>query len=312
MKILLPIIPLVLGLFAFASAVVAGETEKIVTPEIDDGVGLSVDAEFSSSGAIEWKSSSPGQANARTTEQTYTVSQSLYSNADESLTASIDYHQIDFDFEGTGIRPLLPARLAAAMATALYVRKLNTSWSYGALGQVGGFTAGRKEGWSGGGRSASFGLVAQYRVNPQFSVKVGAVYRTLAEGNEHLVPTAGLAWQVTDLCRFTIGFPRTALTYQLTDHLRLGIVAKGNFETYRMKRYSDLASVVDGSPRRQKLNYTEIGVSLEVEYACTRRLTLRAALGQVLYRAVEYRPHRLKLESRNAPPVGTFAVALTL
>lgn len=306
----LPLSLVLVGL-AFASAGSARETKKMLAPESDDGASLSLSSEFRSSGSTEWKPSTPGQAKVGASEQLYTVSQSLAMRPDETLTATIKYHQMDFDFSGA-MRPALPERLVEATLSALYARQLNPTWSYAALGQVGSYTAGEKGEWASGGWSAALGVIAQYRVNAALSFKLGVVYRTLAEGDERLLPVVGLAWQIGEPCCLTLGFPRTALTYQLTDRLRLGLVADGESETYRMK--SEPAGVPPGGVGRgnRKLSYSEITAWLEGEYACTRHLMLRAAIGQVLQREVEYHSRGLKLEAREGAPIVTLAVEFSL
>ena len=309
MKFSLSMVPLVLALLTFTVSSRATEPKPRLASAAQDGAGTEFSAEFRSSGSNSWRS---GHAKTSATEQTYTASQALLARPEETLTASIEYHQTDFNFETGGNRPPLPERLIGASIGVLYTRELNPKWSYGTLVEVGSFTAGQKGNWSTGGWSGTLGAVANYHVSPRFSVKLGAVYQTLAEGDERVVPTLGFAWQINDACRFSVGFPRTALSYQLTGHLRVGLVAKGNFDTYRMKSEPSAVANAEIKLRGEKLSYDEIDVSAEAEYACTSRLTLRASLGAVLQRSAEYRARSLKLESRHTPPIGSFTVKYSL
>lgn len=299
-------------LLTFAAGSAVGETEVKSEDGNSAGLGLNLSVEFSSSGSTNWHPSASAQGKAGTTEQTYTVSQSLFSGAENTLVASVDYHQTDFDFEGDGSRPLLPDRLVAATVSALYIRQLNTAWAGGLLIETGSYAAGRKGKMSTGGWSASLGAIARYRVNPALSVKLGVVYQSLAEGSDRWSPAVGVEWKISDACRFAVGYPRTGLTYQLTDRLSLAAVARGNFETYRIKDEPKGSSGPTLGLRGEKLSYTEITASFEVEYTCTPRLTLRASIGAVLQRTVNYHSRSLKLESQHTPPVGTVGLEWSL
>ncbi len=312
MKYPLQMVPLILVLLSFTAYAQPVEPGTKRADSTDDEVGLSMSTEFSSSGASSWHPSAPSAVEVGTVQQSYTLSQALLSGPETTLTLALDYHRTDFEFEGTGLRPLLPERLVGAKIGAVYTRQLNPTWSYGALMEVGSYTAGEKGRWSSGGGSATFGAIGQYRFSPALSVKLGAVYQTLAGADERVTPAIGFAWQINPACRLTVGFPRTALSYQLTEHLRLGLVARGNVDTYRVKSEPDESGLSGVSLRDQKLSYTEIDASLEIEYICTPRLTLRASLGAVLQRTAEYHARAIKLETRQSQPIGSFGLEFTL
>lgn len=103
-----------------------------------------------------------------------------------------------------------------------------------------------------------------------------------------VLPIVGVRWQFAPDWLFSVGFPRTGVTWKATDRLSLRTSVAFSGGSFRLTR--NLGSPAAGIPRLANtfVDFREVRVGLGADYALTDRTTLSLDAGAVTDRKLDY------------------------
>lgn len=138
-----------------------------------------------------------------------------------------------------------------------------------------------------------FGLAALgKKVSPTLSWQAGLVGRT--RGDLKVLPMIGLRWGFAPDWELSVGFPRTGVSYKVTEALRLnaGVMVQGG--TYYLS-HAPAAGL-----GHTYLDYREFRAGVGAEYAFSKNLSAVLAGGTTIDRRFDYYDRSFKLDGKSA------------
>jgi hypothetical protein len=129
-------------------------------------------------------------------------------------------------------------------------------------------------------------------VSPTFSWNVGLVGMT--RGDMKVIPMLGVNWRFAPNWELAVGFPRTGVSYQFSEALRLNAEVSMQGGTYY------LTKAPAAGLGHTYLDYRETRVGLGAEYQFSPNLSVALDGGMVLDREFDYYDRGLKLDGKSA------------
>lgn len=144
------------------------------------------------------------------------------------------------------------------------------------------------------GDSFSFlGIVAiSKEMGPDLSWNLGVV--TMTRGENKVLPMVGLHWSFAPDWSLDLGFPRTGITYQVTEALRVTTGATFHGGTYYIE------DTPLSEPRETYMEYQEIRFGLGAEYRFSQNLSIGIEGGAVLERKFDFYDENFELDGKSA------------
>jgi hypothetical protein len=219
---------------------------------------------------------------------------------DAVLSAGLSYSSADFSLDY--LNPL-PRELTDLSLNLGARYGLDEHWSASLLVSPGYRVAGTK--LLAQGLNAPVFLGGSYAASKNLIWVFGAAYD---EFSEHpLLPYGGVNWRFAEGWTFSIGFPRTGISYALNEKctLGLGLTAKGGSYYVKDTPLYATAAVVGGALpstglKDTFLDYREVRTGLTAEYKTTLRSSLLVEAGVVTDRKWQYHQAKVNYDGKPA------------
>lgn len=260
-----------------------------------DGIGLTTTVTVGATGETKLKSGSTRYAAVSSTDFATAVSQSVTLSPAAELGFGLAYSRTRFDLpKRAGVAPL-PETLQSLTLELSYSHKFSDTWSGLAALSPGYHNAG--SGLSAQGFGATVFALGIYQVNPTLTLAVGAGFDSLATGSNRVMPGAGIDWKFSPTWSFSLGYPKTGITWLASDALSLSLLAEGNFGTYYVEK--DPLPAVAGRPglADTHVEYNDTRLGLAVNWKVSPRFVVTATSGFVVDRSFDYDARKFKIKS---------------
>lgn len=271
---------------------------KDIQPALRPALVESVVAHYSYVGGSDLKSNGGGELTEQTSDFRYDLRVPI--NDTVGIGFGLGYNRIDF---GTPDNSFLPDSLETVNLGLLGYYKLSNDWSLFAmfgprLNLVNGWSEieAKNVTWAGG-----FG--ARFEYNKDLSLQFGL---GVNPGTDRvpILPIVGVNWHFADKWTLNVGFPRTALDYQLLSNLTLSL--EGSFLGGTYETSSTYGNEV-GRPElnNRSLSYNEIRIGIGALYKLTKNVDLELSTGAVVYREFDFKDTDYDPTVKPAPYVKT-------
>ncbi len=299
-----PIIPLFLGVTLVAAA--AADETSVAPAAEPSTLGLSVSLGGSFSGKTKLKSGSRPAGEVSSAEFDHEASYEFDLPNGATLSVGHSLHGSYFELPEHNVATALPKRLQSAQVELAY----SQSWN----DRVNAFVSlspGLR--WAGSDTGAgSFGVGggagAFYRYSDTLSLMLGVGFDSMA--HHKVMPGVGVQWAPSERWSVSFGFPRTAVTCNVSESLSLSLVAEGVSDTYHIEK--DPLPALAGKPSLAdtKLEYEDCRIGLSAEYRLSPRCSFTATAGCVVSREYDYFERHYKVKSDEAAAYGSLALAV--
>lgn len=241
------------------------------------------------------KSGAEGKLDEQAIDFNYGVSIPI--SADLSILTGLQYSRLDF---GQPEHSPLPDSLEKVSVSLGAHYKISDQWSvFGILSPelrlLNGWDAIGSEEFQLGGA-----LGASYEFNPALSLRFGFALNS-GWADSPVIPLLGLNWRFAEAWTLNLGFPKTAVEYQVLPQLRLSVVELafqgGTYHTGNS--YGNSVGRSDLNDR--DLQYTEVRVGSGATYALTKNVDLSLAAGVIAYREFDFKDTGYKQKVDPAP-----------
>lgn len=252
---------------------------------------------YSYVGESKLKSGASGDMGEQTAQFGYGLKIPL--NTDLSLRVGLNYSRLDF---GQPEGSFLPDSLETLSTSLGADYKIDSEWGvFGViaprLSLVNGWDSVDSENFD-----ISGAVGASYEVNKDLSLRFGLGINP-GTSSIPVLPIVGVRWKFEKDWTLNLGFPRTAIDYQLLPNLRLTPIELGfeggSFHTG--KTYGD--SVGMPQLNNQKLDYTEVRVGIGASYTVVKNVDIGLSAGVVAYRQFDFKNADYSPEVDPAPYV---------
>ena len=295
-------------LLAAASSSVAVQAADPSGEETKTGLVLSVDTSFSATSSGDLKSSSFKYGELSSREASVSISGEVGLGEADRLGVGVSGDGIYFDHDVLTLVPIsgtegtyylndtssLPERLQRVSLDLTWSHRFDDRWSSLIVASPG-------LRWADSGCSSdAFGVSGlagvQYSSSPELSWLFGIAFDTMSH-DYSVVPAVGLTWKPAAEWSVSVGFPKTAIVYNVTPAFSLGLVGEGKGGAYHVKRdpWHSLplgaSNVLDDS----EFEYVDVRLGLQAGYALSERCTLTGTIGSVLYREGQYHKSHVKM-----------------
>lgn len=189
----------------------------------------------------------------------------------------------------------VPTWLKALTASFGYAQEIDERWSFSSSLAVGSHVANTgllSKGWG-----TSISAMGLYKWDPDFTLALGAAYDSLSS-DFRFVPILGFDYQLSDKWTLALGFPSTAISYQMRKSLLMSLELTGSGGTYHVQDDPRLG-VAAHSLSNSKLETMEVRLGFKVEWQINDTFAINATSGHVLYREFKYIDRNYKLRSRD-------------
>jgi hypothetical protein len=189
----------------------------------------------------------------------------------------------------------VPNRLQSLTATLDYSQEVNERWSFSSSGSVGSYvtkTGLLSRGWGVG--ASALGL---YKWDSELTLAVGASYESLSS-DFRFIPIIGFDWRLSDKWSMALGFPSTAVTYQLRKNLTFSLGVSGSGGVYYVKD-DPQPGATSRSLAGSRLETMEARLGFKVEWQLNDRFSVNCTSGDILYREFKYIDRDYKLKSHD-------------
>jgi hypothetical protein len=189
----------------------------------------------------------------------------------------------------------VPSRLQSLAATLDYSQEVNERWSLSSSGSVGSYVT--KSGLLSHGWGITASALGLYKWDPDLTLAVGASYESLST-DFRFIPIVGFDWRLSDKWSMALGFPSTAVTYQMRKSLSLSIGLSGSGGVYYVKddpQPGVAARTLAGS----RLETMEARLGFKVEWQFNDTFSVNCTSGDILYREFKYIDRGYKLKSHD-------------
>jgi hypothetical protein len=273
-------------------------------PATDTSAGFSSSFAFAASGRTDLKSGGTDFGSIRVRDYSLSVGQSITPEFNVGL--GYELHTLDLG-AGAATTPL-PTRLKSLTASFSYSQKLSEKWTGVLFASPVCHVAGGS--FSGQGFGVTTGVLATCKSSETYSWAIGVAYDSLARGEFRVLPVGGLEWKFAPGWSLALGFPRTAISYQVSDALQISLCAEGNFGSYYVQ--DDPTPGAPGKPSlaRTRLEYSEARTGLAASYKLSPSSALVATIGEAFDRRFDYHVRHFKLKSRDTAAYASLACSV--
>lgn len=261
------------------------------------GVGASLEVSSTWSGETTLRESGSNVGEVSTHEIDAEVTQRLGAF---SVGAGYELHSIDLPGSNTTVA--VPDRLRSVEMKFGYRWEITDDWSGFGFVQPGWHTATGGDWLDSDGIGVRVILAARRQWDAQRAFSAGLMYNSLARSSYRLLPFVGFEWRPADQWSVTAGFPRTGVTYAVSDQLNVSLQAEGSGGGFHVEKAPLPASLVGRDLNDQKLQFVEVRVGVGAEYALSDAFELQASVGAVVSRSFHYHELGYKLRSKDAAP----------
>ena len=189
----------------------------------------------------------------------------------------------------------VPSRLQSLTASLDYSQEINDRWSFSSSTSVGSYvtqTGLLSKGW--GTCISAMGL---YKWDSDLTLAVGAAFDSLSS-DFRLIPIFGFDYRVSDKWSMSLGFPSTAVTYQMRKSLTMSFGLSGSGGVYYVKDDPQPGAALH-SLADSKLETMEVRLGFKTEWQINDTFSINATTGHVLYREFKYIDRNYKLKSHD-------------
>lgn len=275
-------------------------------PPVADKIGFSISTESTGSGDTRLKGGALSYEHVQVNNASWVLSQSISLDEASSLTLGItynktainegNYHHFERDYSAD--RVPLPNDLQSLGASFGYSTKINNDWSFSS--SIGASSNVAKHDLLSKGWGVNGSVVGIYCWSPATTVAVGVAYDSLSK-DWRCLPVFGVEWRLDEKWSVAIGFPKTAISYKISDRLTLALAASGSGGTYFIKD-DPRPGVAPRSLAQSKLEYLEVRLGLEAAWKINETFSLSGGIGSVLYREFKYIDRDYTLKARDVAP----------
>jgi len=285
-------------------------------PPAPDKIGLTFSTEATSSGESRLKGGDVTYKHVAISNSSWALSQSIRLDSANSLTLGMAYSltSIDegnykhFERDYSADRVPLPNDLQSLGVSLGCSTKINDQWMLSSSIGTSSNVAKHKllsKGWGSNGYT-----MGQYTWSPDLTLAVGFGYDTLS-ADWKCFPIFGIEWRPAQKWSVAIGFPKTAVTYELDKNLTMALAVSGAGGTYFIEN-DPRPGTSARSLANSKLEYTEVRFGFETAWKINDTFSLTGAVGSVLYREFKYIDRGYKLRSRDVAPFVSLSFSAAL
>jgi len=213
-----------------------------------------------------------------------TASQRWQTAPATGLTASLEYQRYELDVN-RNTQPLPESVESVALQVSLRHR-VNSDWSLAGGVKAGQYAADGLRDSDALGVNVS--ALALRRFSDEFTLAFGVIYRSMAESKYRVLPALGFDWKPAPDWAVSLGFPRSAVTYTVSEQLRVFAHVTGQGGTFYVK--DPVAPALSSLPpmRDTKLDYTEIRVGVGVDFRPAPAWEITASVGMLVKQEFDY------------------------
>ena len=285
-------------------------------PPAPDKIGLTFSTESTCTGEARLKGGDTSFKDVQVNNSSWSLGQNIGLDNSSTLAVNVaynrtsinegNYHHFERDYGAD--RVPLPNDLQSLGASLEYSAKINSEWSFSTSVGAGSHVAKHdllSKGW--GAEGHAMGL---YTYGPDLTFAVGLAYDSLSE-DWKCIPIVGFEWRPAEKWSVAIGFPKTAVTYELSKSLTMSLAASGAGGTYYI-RDDPRPGTSPRSLADSKLEYTEVRLGFETAWKINNNFSLSGSVGSVLHREFKYIDRDYKLTSRDIAPFLSIAFSASL
>lgn len=266
----------------FADGGEAKTSFKDIDPGLRQPLVETVSAHYSYVGGSDLKSNGNGNLSEQTADFNYELRVPV--NDTVGVGFGLKYNRIDF---GVPENSFLPDSLETVNIGLLGYYKLSNDWSLFAMF---GPRMNLVNGWDDIGSNNitwSGGFGAQHEFNKDLSLQFGLGVNPGTD-NLPILPLLGLRWHFADQWTLNVGFPRTAIDYQVLPNLQLSLETSFFGGTYQT---GSTYGSDTGHPElnNRSLRYNEVRVGLGATYTVVKNVDLELSTGAVVYREFDFK-----------------------
>ncbi|HLP08549.1 MAG TPA: DUF6268 family outer membrane beta-barrel protein [Opitutaceae bacterium] len=299
--------PILVPILCTSFAVATFAADAPVTVEAEPfQLGLSASVATGLSGNTKLKTGSRGVGEVSTAEFDHAAAYEIKLANGGAVSVGHTLHLSRFELPENNRTVALPKRLQSAQAEFSYSQPCGGRWSAIAALSPGLRWAASDAGSNAFAVSAAAGAI--YRQSETFTFMLGLAYDSLARNK--VLPGGGLQWTPSERWSVSLGYPKTAITYNASKSLSLSLLAEGVSDTYHVEK--DPLPGLAGKPSLAdtKLEYNDYRVGIAAEYRFSPRCAISATAGCVVAREFDYFDRHYRLKSDDTAAYGSLALAL--
>jgi len=296
--------------FSFSVNLHAQELKPSVEPQKR---GLSLSHEFVFSSDAELRGNDTNYKRVAIQNYSWALSQNLPLNGNRSATIGLAYDLIHSgvkepdsvddddswdDYKQTHPnwnRLPVPSRLQSLTASIDYSQEIDDKWSFSSSISAGSYVT--KTGLLSAGWGVCASAMSLYKWDPSLTIAFGAAYDSLSE-DFRLIPIFGFDYRLNEKWSMALGFPATAVTYQLRRNLSMSFGVSGSGGVYYVKD-DPQPGAATRSLAGSKLETMEVRLGFKTEWQINDTFSINATTGHVLYREFKYIDRNYKLKSHD-------------
>lgn len=284
-----------------AAVFTTGNLRAADDPGVDDattGLRLSLETDYNISGAnkIKQLSNRMGSLASRDASIKITGRIPLAATDQIGVGASLEQTDLDHCFPGAGrdTGSPFPERLRSTSIDLSWQHRFDERWSSILAMSPGLNWAGSRCERSAFGVRGIAGAVVQQNAN--LKLLAGIVFDSQSTDYK-VLPAVGLEWKSSDQWTVALGFPHTAVTFNVSPDFALALEFEANTRTYDVADdpWRGFTGNTDHLLDDSKFEYSDARVGLKATYRFSPRCALNAAVGSVVYREGEYHKDGLKV-----------------
>jgi hypothetical protein len=142
-------------------------------------------------------------------------------------------------------------------------------------------------------------LLVRWQVNPAVTLFGGAMYDSFSE--DEFTPLFGLRWQVSPRVAFTLGAPRTEISYELREGHKLFAAASFQGGNFHVDDPAIIPPVGYPSLRDTEVSYREIFLGAGYAFPLAENLSAEIEAGWMADRRFDYNDRGLVVKTDGAP-----------
>jgi hypothetical protein len=295
--------------FSFCNVLGAEPKPSLQTQKL----GFSFSNEITLSSDAELKGTDTDYKYVAVQNYSWTLAQAIPLDGNRSATVSLGYNLVHtaveepdrFNDDDTWDefkashpnwnRVPVPSRLQSLTASIDYSQEINDRWSASTSLSAGSYVT--KTGLLSQGWGISASAMGLYKWDSSLTLAIGAAYDSLSS-DFRFIPIIGLDYQLSEKWSMALGFPSTAVTYQMRKSLAMSIGLSGAGGVYYVKEDPQPGAAAR-SLAGSKLETMEVRLGFKTEWQINDTFSISGTLGNVLYREFKYIDRDYKLKSHN-------------
>jgi hypothetical protein len=271
------------------------------------GLGLVLTTDGSISGKGGLKSGSNLYPDVQINNGSFNLSQIVGLGEERLIVVNLASNRTWINTDHTGVQQApLPDKLQSLGLSANYSTKLNDRWALSSFLSATSSVA--NQGLLSKGWGVDVQVMGLYTWSPNLTFAIGLAYDSASE-DWQCVPMLGLEWRPKPKWTFTIGFPMTAVSYDVAANLKLSFAFSGAGGTYFVKD-DPRPGVAPSSLANSKLEYAEARLGFQAEWKLSPAFGVSGGIGYVVYREFKYIDRNYRLKLNDTVPFVTLAASL--